>query len=141
MLDPASAMLAVYAPCCRWISAPAIGPPKSEGTEMSVYSAPMRVPISRISDICATHGVTTEMNAPDKRPYRMANTTTATRSLANIQKTRHKSPERKAEGQRRLNRPILSDSHAGATRPTTPPAFKADRTQNAALGEMCRDSL
>jgi len=139
MLDPASAILAVYAPFCRSTRAPAIGPPKSEGTEMSVYSAPMRVPISRMSDICATHGLMTEMSAPDKRPYKAAKRAIETESLPNIQKTRHVSPQRKAEGHRRLNRPILSDNQAGATRPKIPPAFMIESTQNAVLDERFRD--
>lgn len=114
---------------------------ETHGTEMNVYSMPMRIPISRMSDICATHGVTTEVNAPDKRPYRAAKMMIATRLLPNIQKTRHESPAKKAEGQRRLNRPILSDNQAGATRPKTPPAFMTDRTQNAALDDMFRVSV
>lgn len=113
----------------------------THGTDMSVYSAPMRVPISRMSDICATHGVMTEVNAPDKRPYRAAKTAIETGPLLNIQKTRHVNPERKAVGHRRLKRPILSDNQAGATRPKTPPAFMIESTQNAASDDMWRDSV
>lgn len=75
---------------------------------MIVYNIPIFVPTSRNSDICVTHGVMTEINAPEKIPYVAANNMSETRALENSQNIRQERPERKAEGMRRLNRPMAS---------------------------------
>jgi hypothetical protein len=95
---------------------------------MMVYNIPILVPIWRISEIWATHGVITEMNAPEKNPYARANRMTTTNDLENIQNTRHATPEKKADGMRMLKRPMISERYAGAIRPKNPPAFITART-------------
>lgn len=70
---------------------------------------PILAPICPISEICATQGVTSEMNAPEKNPYSEENSITETKDFANNQTTTQESPEKNAEGIRRLNRPTLSE--------------------------------
>jgi hypothetical protein len=76
---------------------------------MMLYSMPILVPICPISDICATHGVTSDINAPEKNPYSEEKSITEANDFANNQTTTQESPEKKAEGVRRLNRPMLSE--------------------------------
>lgn len=105
---------------------------------MMLYKIPIRLPISLISEICATHGVTTEMKAPEKNPYVAEKNISDTRSLANSQSTRLSSPDMKAEGARRLNRPMMSDRYAGAILPKMPPAFITARTTKDMCAEIER---
>jgi hypothetical protein len=81
-----------------------------------------------MSEIWATQGVITEMNAPEKKPYTAANSMSEMRDFVNIQNTRQERPEKNAEGVRRLKRPTVSDRYAGAIRPNTPPAFITAKT-------------
>lgn len=93
-----------------------------------MYSIPIRAPICSISEIWATQGVTREINAPEKKPYREEKSIIETRDLAKSQKTTQERPEKNAEGVRRLNLPTLSERTAGAMRPSTPPAFMTAST-------------
>ncbi|KAG6896596.1 hypothetical protein C0992_007254 [Termitomyces sp. T32_za158] len=70
---------------------------------------PNLTPIWLKSEIWATHGVMTDINAPEKNPYTAANTISPTRFFVNIQKTREENPEKNAEGMRRLKRPRESE--------------------------------
>jgi len=81
-----------------------------------------------MSDIWATHGVTSEMKAPEKNPYTAENNITDTTDFAKSQKTTHEKPERNAHGTSRLKRPMVSEMYAGAILPSTPPAFMTART-------------
>lgn len=108
----------------------------THGKDIMLYNIPILLPICLISDICATHGVTTEMNAPDENPYAAAKSIRGTIDLANCQKTRQRRPEIKAEGKSRLKRPTASEMHAGSMRPSTPPAFITART-----GSDMRDGI
>jgi hypothetical protein len=81
----------------------------THGKEIILYSMPSLVPICGISDICATHGLITDTKDPEMSPYATENSITETSDLAKNQKTRHESPERNADGARRLKRPSLSD--------------------------------
>jgi hypothetical protein len=92
---------------------------------MMLYSIPILVPIARISDIFATHGVMTEMNAPEKKPYVAAKSMREMMDLEKSQNSREVKPQRNAEGVRMLKCPIASETYAGAIRPNTPPAFIA----------------
>ena len=103
-----------------------------------LYSIPILVPICRISEIWATHGVITDINAPEKNPYKAENSITATNDLANIQTTRHTRPEKNADGTRRLKRPMVSERYAGAMRPKNPPAFMTARRLNDICGAIDR---
>ena len=100
----------------------------THGNEMMLYRMPNLVPICHIFEICATHGVTSEINAPEKNPYSEENSITETKDFANNQTTTQESPEKNAEGMRRLNRPMLSEIQAGAILPSTPPAFMTANT-------------
>ena len=40
----------------------------THGKEKILYKTPILVPISDISDICATHGLTTDTKEPEKNP-------------------------------------------------------------------------
>lgn len=70
---------------------------------------PIRAPISVISEICATHGVITEMKAPEKNPYIAQNTMICVTDFAKSQNTTQRSPERNAEGTSKLKRPMVSE--------------------------------
>lgn len=100
----------------------------THGNDNTLYNIPILIPISLISEICATHGFMSEMKAPDKKPKIVEKTMITAKLWANIQMKRQDSPARRAEGYRRLKRPTASESMAGIIRPKTPPAFIAERT-------------
>ena len=103
-----------------------------------LYSIPILVPIRGMSEIWATQGIITEMKAPEKNPYKAENSITVTNDLANIQTMRHTKPEKKADGMRRLKRPMVSERYAGAMRPKNPPAFITARMWNDICGAIDR---
>ena len=74
----------------------------THGTEMTLYSIPIRVPTCPLSEIHAIQGVSTEMNAPDKNPNRPANTINSARFLTLSHNASIERPERNADGVRRL---------------------------------------
>ena len=56
-------------PCCK--GRERVSEKKKEGThgkEIILYSMPILVPICDISDICATHGLTTDTKDPEMNP-------------------------------------------------------------------------
>lgn len=94
-VDPLSAIMPMYDPCACRSSAPAAGSPANDlrhdesisisgehgagaqgkvthGKDRMLYSIPMRMPISLMSEICAMHGTTSALNAPLKKPYTAA---------------------------------------------------------------------
>ncbi|KAK1218315.1 hypothetical protein PQX77_019007 [Marasmius sp. AFHP31] len=91
-----------------------------------------------MSEIRATHGVTTLMKAPEQNPYSKEYTMSLSMSLAVVQHAIVNNPLKNAEGTRRLKCPMRSDSIAGAIRPKTPPALRTVREMNAVDGERER---
>ena len=68
MPTPQNTCTPVYSPPMRVSRAPAIGFPVSPAKEMMKYSVPVRTPISRTSEIWATHEGVMETNAPEEKP-------------------------------------------------------------------------
>lgn len=76
---------------------------------MMLYSIPMRTPKRSKSEICATQGVISAINAPEKNPYVAAKSIRAVSPRAISQMVTQVSPERNAAGVSRLKRPMVSD--------------------------------
>lgn len=138
VVAPEKIIMPVYDPPASANKAPAVGPPIKEGKEITLYNTPIFFPISRTSDICATHGVITEMNDPEKNPYKMEKAITDESERARIHSARQRTPDKNAEGARMLKRPMVSDRMAGAMRPKTPPKFIRARTRYEVSRDMER---
>jgi len=74
----------------------------THGNEMTLYKAPILLPISLMSEICATHGVTTLMKAPEQNPYSREYRMSLSKSLAVVQHAIVNNPLKNADGTRRL---------------------------------------
>jgi len=68
-------------------------------------------------------GVMREINDPEENPYKMQNMTIRMGEFAPSHNVTQNNPDSSVDGTNRLNLPIRSDTIAGKTRPTKPPAF------------------
>jgi hypothetical protein len=100
------------------MSAPPIGDPDSAPNAWRNDAVPVRVPISRISEICAMTEGTSGMNPPDAKPKRTPYAMIAAELLAGIHKAIVNAPDRKATMMIALKRPSLSAANPETTRPT-----------------------
>ena len=70
----------------------------THGKDTMENKIPTRVPISRMSEIAATHGMMSALNAPAKKPYIAANSMMDVIVVAKGQNTSVRRPMRKTEG-------------------------------------------
>lgn len=68
MPTPQNSCTPKNSPSMRVKMAPAMGFPVRPANEMMKYSVPMRTPISRTSEIWATHEGEMDTKAPDEKP-------------------------------------------------------------------------
>lgn len=134
MQHPQNSCRPMYAPPWASTMAPAMGLPVSPPKLMTAMAVPVRVPIWRMSLICAMSGVMRLTKPPDAKPKRAVNTTMAAEEWeAGIQRASVTTVESVVIRMMTLKRPSLSAAMPGRMRPKMLRGRKRVRWESCAV--------